>query len=48
MAESAITLLLERVERRRDELVRVVLPFDLRIRESCGMRTPASEERGGT
>lgn len=45
MAESAITLLLERVERRRDELVRVVLPFELRIRESCGMRASASEER---
>jgi LacI family transcriptional regulator len=48
MAESAIRLLLERIEHRRDELARVVLPFDLRIRESCGMRAAAFEERGGT
>ncbi|HZS59118.1 MAG TPA: LacI family DNA-binding transcriptional regulator [Gemmatimonadaceae bacterium] len=47
MAESAITLLLERVERRRNDPVRVVLPFDLRIRESCGMRASAPEERRG-
>ena len=45
MAETAMTLLLERVESRRDEPVRVVLPFDLRVRASCGMRTASSDPR---
>jgi DNA-binding LacI/PurR family transcriptional regulator len=38
MADTAITLLLERVERRREQPRRVVLPVDLVIRASCGMR----------
>jgi DNA-binding LacI/PurR family transcriptional regulator len=39
MADTAIELLLERVERRRTEPTRIVLPLDLRIRASCGMRS---------
>jgi DNA-binding LacI/PurR family transcriptional regulator len=46
MAETAIRLLLERVEHRREELSRVVLPLELRIRESCGTRA-AAPGRGG-
>jgi LacI family transcriptional regulator len=48
MAETAIELLLERIERRRSEPVRITLPFDFRIRESCGMRmrTHAGAPRG--
>jgi LacI family transcriptional regulator len=38
MAETAIELLLERLERRRTEPERIVLPLDFRIRASCGMR----------
>jgi LacI family transcriptional regulator len=38
MAETAISLLLERIEGRRTESVRMVLPLDSRIRRSCGMR----------
>lgn len=45
MAETAINLLLERVEQRRDELVRVVLPLDLRIRASCGTHAVVSPLR---
>jgi LacI family transcriptional regulator len=46
MAETAINLLLERVEHRRDELVRIVLPLDLRIRASCGTHAVVSNLRG--
>jgi LacI family transcriptional regulator len=42
MAETAIHLLLERIEGRRVEPTRIVLPVQLRIRSSCGMRS-----RGG-
>ncbi len=45
MAEAAIELLLERIERRRTEPVRLILPLDLRIRASCGMRSTPAEER---
>jgi LacI family transcriptional regulator len=38
MAESAIAVLLERIEHRRDERVHIVLPLELRIRDSCGLR----------
>ncbi len=44
MADTAIELLLERVEQRRDTPARVVLPLDLRIRASCGMRTAPARE----
>ena len=42
MAETAIRLLLDRIEGGRTEPVRVVLPIELRIRVSCGMRTATS------
>jgi DNA-binding LacI/PurR family transcriptional regulator len=38
MAESAIALLLERIDNPREEGRRVVFATDLRIRSSCGMR----------
>jgi LacI family transcriptional regulator len=38
MAETAIELLLERIEQPREQPSRVVLPLELRIRASCGMR----------
>jgi LacI family transcriptional regulator len=44
MAELAISLLLERIEQGRDEQVRTVLPLDLRIRASCGMRPTTPED----
>ena len=43
MAETAIRLLLERIEGRGDEPQRIVLPTDLRIRVSCGMRPTTPE-----
>lgn len=46
MASIAIEFLLERLGGRREEPGRVVLPLDLRVRESCGMHI--SEERGGS
>jgi DNA-binding LacI/PurR family transcriptional regulator len=47
MAETAIALLLERIEHRRDERVRVVLPLELRIRDSCGVRNTTLKQRSG-
>jgi LacI family transcriptional regulator len=44
MAETAITLLLERIAQRRHETVRIVLPLDLKIRGSCGFRLTAPEK----
>jgi DNA-binding LacI/PurR family transcriptional regulator len=45
MAETAISMLLERIERGPSEPVTVVMPLELRIRESCGMRArPTGEE----
>jgi len=41
MAETAIRLLLERIEHRRSEPVHTVMPLDFRIRASCGMRAKA-------
>jgi LacI family transcriptional regulator len=38
MANLAIELLLDRIEGRRSDPTRIVLPLDLRIRASCGMR----------
>ena len=46
MAQTAMQLVLERVESRRVETRRVVLPLELRVRRSCGSR-PESEEREG-
>jgi LacI family transcriptional regulator len=46
MAETAIGLLIERVEHRRDALERVVLPVDLRIRASCGMHAASLRSEG--
>jgi DNA-binding LacI/PurR family transcriptional regulator len=43
MAEAAVGLLLERVGGVRDEARRIVMPLDLRIRDSCGMRAPSDE-----
>jgi LacI family transcriptional regulator len=37
MAETAIELLLDRIEGRIEQPTRLVLPLELRIRESCGM-----------
>lgn len=45
MAQTAIEFLLERIERRRTESMRVVLPLDLRIRASCGMRPATTDGR---
>jgi DNA-binding LacI/PurR family transcriptional regulator len=42
MATLAIELLLERIEGRRSDPARIVLPLELRIRASCGMRAPTS------
>jgi LacI family transcriptional regulator len=44
MARTAMQLVLERVESRRVETRRVVLPLELRVRRSCGSR-PESDER---
>ena len=44
MAQTAMQLVLERIERRRVEARRVVLPLELRVRASCGAR-PARGER---
>jgi DNA-binding LacI/PurR family transcriptional regulator len=38
MAEMAMTLLLERLNGARSEPVRAILPLELRIRVSCGMK----------
>jgi DNA-binding LacI/PurR family transcriptional regulator len=46
MAQTAIELLLERVEGRRTEPVRIVLPLDFRIRASCGMRAAQNSDEG--
>ena len=45
MARTAMELVLERVESRRVETRRVVLPLELRVRRSCGSRPDAQEER---
>lgn len=37
MAETAMTLVIERIEQHRSEPRRVVLPLELRVRMSCGM-----------
>ena len=37
MAETAISLLLTSVEQRRTDVAHIVLPVELRIRQSCGM-----------
>lgn len=47
MAETAIALLLERIEHRRDERVRAVLPLELRVRDSCGVRNTTLKQRSG-
>jgi DNA-binding LacI/PurR family transcriptional regulator len=46
MAETAIALLLERIENGRSEPVTAVMPLELRIRESCGMRRASSDDEG--
>jgi DNA-binding LacI/PurR family transcriptional regulator len=38
LAEAAMTLARERIEGRRTEARRIVMPLELRIRSSCGMR----------
>jgi DNA-binding LacI/PurR family transcriptional regulator len=45
MARTAMQLVLERVESRRVETRRVVLPLELRVRRSCGSRPDSQEER---
>jgi LacI family transcriptional regulator len=45
MASVAIEFLLERLEGRRDEPSHLVLPLDLRVRDSCGMRNSEEMER---
>lgn len=45
MAETAMTLLLERLDGSREEPVRAVLPLELRIRASCGMRQATNNGR---
>ena len=40
LAEAAMQLVLERIEGNRLEATRTVMPFELRIRESCGMARP--------
>jgi len=47
MAETAISLLLERIEQRRSEPVKIVMPLELRVRESCGMRKHSNNQRKG-
>ncbi|MFA4949013.1 MAG: LacI family DNA-binding transcriptional regulator [Candidatus Krumholzibacteriia bacterium] len=47
MAETAIQLLLQRIHGRLGEPVRVVLPLDLRVRSSCGMRLSTANQRRG-
>jgi DNA-binding LacI/PurR family transcriptional regulator len=43
MAETAIELLLGRIERPGEQPSRVVLQLELRIRASCGMRLAGAE-----
>jgi DNA-binding LacI/PurR family transcriptional regulator len=47
MARTAMQLVLERLEGRRVETRRVVLPLELRVRRSCGAR-PASDDGRST
>lgn len=44
LAGAAMTLALERIEGRRTEVRRIVMPLELRIRSSCGMQ-PAQRAR---
>ena len=44
MADRAIQLLLDRIKGDDAPPERVVLPLDLRIRSSCGMRRASSTE----
>ena len=44
MAETAIKLLLERIEQRRAEPVRIVLPLELLVRSSSGPRRPVRKD----
>jgi LacI family transcriptional regulator len=46
MAETAMTLLFERLEGHRSAAVRAILPLELRIRRSCGMK--GDHPDGGT
>jgi DNA-binding LacI/PurR family transcriptional regulator len=41
MADAAMRLLLERMEQRDGERRHEVFPFELRVRGSCGSRTPS-------
>lgn len=43
MAETAMTLLLERIDEQRNEPKRIVLPLGFHIRASCGMRPTTSK-----
>lgn len=43
LAETAMRLVLERVEGHRVEATRIVMPFELRVRESCGMGSRTGE-----
>jgi DNA-binding LacI/PurR family transcriptional regulator len=46
MAELAMALLFERLEVRRSDPVRAVLPLELRIRASCGMKRAGAQAGG--
>jgi LacI family transcriptional regulator len=46
MARTAMQLVLERVESRRAEARRVVLPLELRVRRSCGSRPEPAARQG--
>jgi LacI family transcriptional regulator len=45
MADTAMRLMLERIEQHRSEPSHIVLPLELRVRESCGMARAANEQR---
>lgn len=45
MARTAMELVLERIEGRRAEARRVVLPLELRVRRSCGARSASDDGR---
>ena len=45
LADTAMRLVLERVEGSRAAARRIVMPFELRVRESCGMVRPADAKK---
>jgi DNA-binding LacI/PurR family transcriptional regulator len=48
MATTAVELLIDRLQQRTTEVKEIVFPFELRIRQSCGMNTTRSNGKPGS